>query len=56
MFNQNPSNTLCITHHTIEVWRSTKRHPMPYIKVGHLVKYRKSDLDAFLNSRTVGEM
>lgn len=39
---------------TLEVWRSTKRYPLPFIKVGRLVKYRQSDLDAFLESRTVG--
>jgi excisionase family DNA binding protein len=39
---------------TLEVWRCTKRYPLPFIKVGRLVKYRKSDLDAFLESRTVG--
>jgi excisionase family DNA binding protein len=39
---------------TLEVWRSTKRYPLPYVKVGRLVKYRQADLDAFLESRTVG--
>jgi excisionase family DNA binding protein len=39
---------------TLEVWRCNKRYPLPFIKVGRLVKYRKSDLDAFLESRTVG--
>lgn len=38
---------------TLEVWRSTKRHQIPYIKVGRKIKYRKSDLDAWLKSRTV---
>ncbi|MGD0960797.1 MAG: helix-turn-helix domain-containing protein [Methylomonas sp.] len=39
---------------TLEVWRSTKRYNLPFIKVGRLVKYRKESLDAFLESRTVG--
>jgi hypothetical protein len=38
---------------TLAIWRSTKRYPLPYIKVGRLVQYRKAHLDAFLNSRTV---
>lgn len=38
---------------TLEVWRCTKRYHIPFIKVGRLVKYRKSDLDSFLNERTV---
>jgi len=39
---------------TLQVWRSTKRYPLPYVKVGRLVRYRQSDLEAFLNGRLVG--
>lgn len=45
---------LGITRKTMEVWRSTKRYNIPYIKVGRLVRYRKSDLEAFLISRVQG--
>ena len=38
---------------TLEVWRCTKRYHIPFIKVGRLVRYRKSDLDSFLDRRTV---
>lgn len=38
---------------TLAMWRSTKHYPLPYIKVGRLVHYRKSHLDAFLAARTV---
>lgn len=41
-----------VTENTLSVWRCTKRYAIPYIKVGRLVKYRKSDLDAWLESRT----
>lgn len=44
---------LGVKPHTLAVWACTKRHALPYIKVGRLVKYRKTDLDAFLQSRTV---
>ena len=37
---------------TLEIWRSTKREGPPYIKVGRSVKYRRSDLDAWLDRRT----
>lgn len=43
-----------VTPRTLEVWRSTKRHTLPYIKVGRLVKYRQRDLDAWLDARTIG--
>ena len=38
---------------TLEVWRCTKRYAIPYIKVGRLVRYRRSALVAFLASREV---
>ena len=40
--------------HTLEVWRSTKRYPeLEYIKVGRLVKYKRSAIERFLQARTV---
>ena len=38
---------------TLEVWRTTRRYPLPYIKLGGLVQYRLADLEAFIKSRTV---
>jgi predicted DNA-binding transcriptional regulator AlpA len=38
---------------TLAVWRSTKRYPLCYVKVGRLVRYCRSDLLAFLESRRV---
>jgi len=45
---------LGISTGTLDVWRSTKRYAIPFIKVGRLVKYRQSALDTFLESRTHG--
>jgi excisionase family DNA binding protein len=44
---------LGVRPHTLEVWRTTRRYDLPFVKVGRLVKYRRADLDAFLTSRTV---
>jgi excisionase family DNA binding protein len=41
------------TPQTLEVWRCTKRYPLPYVKVGRNVRYRKSALLAFIASRTI---
>lgn len=38
---------------TAAVWRSSKRYALPYVKVGRLVRYRKADVLAFLEARTV---
>lgn len=43
---------LSIAPGTLSVWRSTGRHTLPFIKVGRNVRYRVSDLDAWLNKRT----
>jgi len=36
---------------TLAVWDCTKRYNLKPIKVGRSVKYRKSDLDKFLEER-----
>ena len=38
---------------SLQVWRSTRRYPLPYLKVGRLVRYRLSALNAFLAAREV---
>ena len=43
-----------VTERTLSVWRCTGRYGIPFVKVGRLVRYRKSALDAFLSRRTVG--
>jgi len=41
---------LGLQENTLAVWATTKRYKLPYIKVGRLVKYRLSDLQAFLEN------
>lgn len=38
---------------TLAVWRSTKRYSLPFVKMGHLVRYRQSDLSDFIVRRVV---
>ena len=45
---------LGIQPQTLSVWLSTKRYPLPVVKVGRSVRYRLSDLKTFLQSRTIG--
>lgn len=44
---------LGVTANTLSVWRCVGRYDIGYIKVGRLVKYRKIDLDEWLESRTI---
>lgn len=39
-------------HQTLAVWRCNKRYQIPYIKVGRNVRYRLSDLQRWMESRT----
>jgi excisionase family DNA binding protein len=52
--NEEAAAYIGVTPRTLEVWRCKKRHRIPYIKVGRLVKYRRHALDAFLENATVG--
>lgn len=36
---------------TLAVWDCTKRYDLKPIKVGRAVRYRRADLDAFLNAQ-----
>lgn len=53
MNNEESAAYIGVAPGTLEVWRCTKRYNIPYIKVGRLVRYKKSSLDAFIESRTV---
>jgi excisionase family DNA binding protein len=44
---------LGVTAGTLNVWRATRRYPLPYVKVGRKVMYRAQDLEAFAASRMV---
>ncbi len=41
-----------VSENTLSVWRCVGRYAIPFIKVGRLVRYRMSDLEAWLESRT----
>jgi excisionase family DNA binding protein len=37
---------------TLAAWRSSRRGTLPWVKVGRLCRYRKTDVLAWLDSRT----
>jgi excisionase family DNA binding protein len=45
---------LGVTVAALAKWAVTRRYSLPYIKVGTRVRYRRSDLETFLDQRTVG--
>ena len=38
---------------TLAVWRCTKRYPLTYVKYGRTVRYRRKDLEAFIEAKVV---
>lgn len=37
---------------TLAAWRSSGRNPLPYLKIGGRVRYRRGDVDAWLESQS----
>ncbi len=37
---------------TLSVWRSTGRYALPFLKIGRKVRYRRTDLEAWMTART----
>ncbi len=46
------AEVLEVTPGTLSVWRSTGRYALPFLKVGRKVRYRRTDLLAWLEKRT----
>lgn len=42
---------LGVAKQTLHNWRSSGRYRVPCLRVGRLVRYRRSDLDAWLETR-----
>lgn len=41
---------LQVTVGTLAVWRATKRYPLPWIKIGRRVFYRRRDVETFIEN------
>ncbi len=53
MTRKEAAEYLGIRPQTLACWASTQRETIPYVRVGRSVRYRKSDLDAWIESRVV---
>lgn len=49
---QEAAELLRVKPGTLSVWRSTGRYRLPFIKIGRLVRYRRSALIAWAENRT----
>ena len=48
---QTAAAILQVSPGTLSVWRSSGRYSIPFIKIGANVRYKRSDLQAWLDSR-----
>lgn len=48
------AEALGVSVRTLAVWRCERRYDLRYVKVGACVRYRRSDLERFLEQRTHG--
>jgi excisionase family DNA binding protein len=44
------AKVLRVSPSTLAIWRCRKRYPLPYVKVGTKVVYRRTDVEAFLEA------
>ncbi|MGD9639404.1 MAG: helix-turn-helix transcriptional regulator [Alphaproteobacteria bacterium] len=49
------SEILGVSIETLNIWRTTKRYPLPYVKSGRLVRYREEDIETFIANRLQNE-
>ena len=49
---QETAEILGISKSALEAWRTTGRYKLPFVKVGRNVRYRRSDVLKWLESRT----
>ena len=43
---------LDVTEGTLAVWRTTRRYPLRWVKVGRVIRYRMEDVQSFIALRT----
>jgi excisionase family DNA binding protein len=41
---------LRVSKETLATWRCTERRPLPFVKVGSLVRYRRDDVTSFIKA------
>ena len=44
---------LTVKPRTLTTWRCTKRYALPWVKVGRNVRYRRRDVEHFIEANTV---
>lgn len=45
------AKVLGVSTSTLACWRSTRRYPLSWVRVGTRVRYRQADLEKFMEAR-----
>jgi len=53
---QETADILGTTPGVLQVWRSNKRYNLKYVKIGKSVRYKLSDVNKFIEERTVSPL
>lgn len=51
--SEEASKFLRVNKNTLSVWRCVKRYDLPYVRIGAKIFYKITDLEKFIESRTV---
>jgi excisionase family DNA binding protein len=51
MTNEQAAEYIGVKPQTLAVWRTTGRYDLKFYKIGSSVRYRRTDLDAWMNKR-----
>lgn len=49
MTRKEAADYLGVKSRTLEIWASTGRHCIPYVRIGREVRYRRADLDRLVD-------
>ncbi|MGD9152759.1 MAG: helix-turn-helix domain-containing protein [Gammaproteobacteria bacterium] len=47
------ADLLGIKVETLQIWRCNHRYDLPYVKIGGRIRYKISDVEKFIESRTM---
>lgn len=53
MKTEQAANFIAVTPATLTTWRCTRKNRIPFVRIGRAVRYRRSDLLAYIERNTV---
>ena len=54
--DEEASELLGVKRQTLAAWRMSGRYGLPFLKIGRLVRYKRCDVDTWIESRRTGAL